>query len=101
MWWPRSPIHFPEMGLSPGVKSRQLAADAPALLVACGLAMRRFDARFRINLLPHRAAKRALRKREFNLILLGTPVGVAALWVRRQALPLMSVSHRNSVATTC
>ena len=35
---------FAEMGLSPGVKSRQLAADAPALLVACGLALRRFDA---------------------------------------------------------
>ena len=34
----------------------------------------------RINLLPHRAAMRALRKREFNLILLGTLVGVAALW---------------------
>ncbi len=34
---------FSEMRLSPGVKSRQLAADAPALLVACGLAMRRFD----------------------------------------------------------
>jgi type IV pilus assembly protein PilM len=35
---------FSGMSLSPGVKSRQLAADAPALLVACGLAMRRFDA---------------------------------------------------------
>lgn len=34
----------------------------------------------RINLLPHRAAKRALRKREFNFILLGTLVGAAALW---------------------
>ena len=34
----------------------------------------------RINLLPHRAAKRALRKREFNLILIGTVIGVAALW---------------------
>ena len=34
---------FSEMGLSPGVKSRQLKADAPSLLVACGLAMRRFD----------------------------------------------------------
>ncbi len=34
----------------------------------------------RINLLPHRAAKRALRKREFNFILLGTVIGVAALW---------------------
>jgi type IV pilus assembly protein PilM len=35
---------FSGMSLNPGVKSRQLAADAPALLVACGLAMRRFDA---------------------------------------------------------
>jgi type IV pilus assembly protein PilM len=35
---------FSGMSLSPGVKSRQLAADAPSLLVACGLAMRRFDA---------------------------------------------------------
>ncbi len=34
----------------------------------------------RINLLPRRAAKRALRKREFNLILIGTVIGVAALW---------------------
>ena len=34
----------------------------------------------RINLLPHCAAKRALRKREFNLILIGTVIGVAALW---------------------
>jgi type IV pilus assembly protein PilN len=34
----------------------------------------------RINLLPHRAAKRALRKREFNLILLGTLIAAAAAW---------------------
>lgn len=34
----------------------------------------------RINLLPHRAAKRAQRKREFNLILLGTLVAAAAIW---------------------
>jgi type IV pilus assembly protein PilN len=34
----------------------------------------------RINLLPHRAAKRALRKREFNLILIGTLIAAAAIW---------------------
>jgi type IV pilus assembly protein PilM len=35
---------FTGMSLSSGVKSRQLAADAPSLIVACGLALRRFDA---------------------------------------------------------
>lgn len=34
---------FASMSLSPRVKPRQLTADAPALLIACGLAMRRFD----------------------------------------------------------
>jgi type IV pilus assembly protein PilN len=34
----------------------------------------------RINLLPHRAAKRALRKREFNMLLLGTLVAAATIW---------------------
>jgi type IV pilus assembly protein PilN len=34
----------------------------------------------RINLLPHRAAKRAQRKREFNFLLLGTLVAAAAIW---------------------
>jgi type IV pilus assembly protein PilM len=35
---------FSGMSLGSNVKSRQLAADAPALIVACGLALRRFDA---------------------------------------------------------
>lgn len=35
---------FANMAVSPRIKLRQLAQDAPALLVACGLAMRRFDA---------------------------------------------------------
>jgi type IV pilus assembly protein PilM len=35
---------FSGMSLGSGVKSRQLAADAPSLIVACGLALRRFDA---------------------------------------------------------
>jgi type IV pilus assembly protein PilM len=35
---------FAAMEKSPKIKERQLAQDAPALMVACGLAMRRFDA---------------------------------------------------------
>jgi len=34
---------FARMSLSSQIRSRQLAADAPSLFVACGLAMRRFD----------------------------------------------------------
>jgi len=34
----------------------------------------------RINLLPHREARRAQRKREFNFILVGVLVAAAALW---------------------
>ncbi len=34
---------FAKMAVAPQVSARQLAADAPALFVACGLAMRRFD----------------------------------------------------------
>jgi type IV pilus assembly protein PilN len=34
----------------------------------------------RINLLPHRAAKRALKKREFNLLLIGVLIAGAAIW---------------------
>jgi len=35
---------FANMSLSNRVKPKQLASDAPAMMVACGLAMRRFDA---------------------------------------------------------
>jgi len=35
---------FAAMGLSSHIKARTLAMDAPALMVACGLALRRFDA---------------------------------------------------------
>lgn len=35
---------FAIMQVSPKIKQRQLLQDAPALVVACGLAMRRFDA---------------------------------------------------------
>ena len=35
---------FSTMELNPRIKQQQIAMDAPALIVACGLAMRRFDA---------------------------------------------------------
>ena len=35
---------FANMSLSSRVKPKQLASDAPSMMVACGLAMRRFDA---------------------------------------------------------
>jgi type IV pilus assembly protein PilM len=34
---------FAKMSLSPRVRAKQLMLDAPALMVACGLALRRFD----------------------------------------------------------
>ena len=70
---------FKGMEVSPNIREKQLRMDAPALLTPCGLAMRRFDngARAarklapsasraltapRVNLLPHRAAKRERQK---------------------------------------
>lgn len=35
---------FQGMEVAPGIRERQLQVDAPALMVSCGLAMRRFDA---------------------------------------------------------
>ncbi|MDO8414109.1 MAG: pilus assembly protein PilM, partial [Gallionellaceae bacterium] len=34
---------FAQMTLSSRIKPRQLQADAPSLMIACGLALRRFD----------------------------------------------------------
>jgi len=34
---------FAGMALSPRIRAKQLAADAPSLMVACGLALRKFD----------------------------------------------------------
>jgi type IV pilus assembly protein PilM len=34
---------FANMALSSRVRPKLLAADAPSLMIACGLAMRRFD----------------------------------------------------------
>ena len=35
---------FANMALSSKIRPKNLATDAPSLMVACGLAMRRFDA---------------------------------------------------------
>jgi type IV pilus assembly protein PilM len=34
---------FAGMSISPRIRAKQLAADAPSLMVACGLALRKFD----------------------------------------------------------
>ena len=34
---------FANMALASRIKPRQLTVDAPSLMIACGLAMRRFD----------------------------------------------------------
>jgi type IV pilus assembly protein PilM len=34
---------FAGMAVSPRLRAKQLASDAPALMVACGLALRKFD----------------------------------------------------------
>ena len=34
---------FAGMAISPRIRAKQLAADAPSLMVACGLALRKFD----------------------------------------------------------
>ena len=47
------------MQISPRIQLKKLMVDAPSLMVACGLAMRRFDPMSaRINLLPHREERR-------------------------------------------
>ena len=43
--------------------------DAPSLIVACGLAMRRFDPmNVRINLLPHREERRKRGRQHFAVL---------------------------------
>jgi type IV pilus assembly protein PilM len=34
---------FANMSISPRIQLKRLISDAPALMIACGLAMRRFD----------------------------------------------------------
>ena len=55
-----SPTRSPPMQTSPRIQLKRLMVDAPSLIVACGLAMRRFDPAMsaRINLLPHREERR-------------------------------------------
>ncbi len=57
----------------------------------------------RINLLPHREMKRAVRRREFNFVLLGVLVGCAALWyVGKLYLDerIASQERRNNILVT-
>ena len=54
------------MSLSSKIRPKNLTADAPALLVACGLACGGSIV-IRINLLPHREEKRKSRRQQFIL----------------------------------
>ena len=64
---------FANMAASDRIRPRQLAQDAPLLLIACGLALRSF-AMIRINLLPHREQKRQARQRQFVSLAIGLAV---------------------------
>src|SRR5260221_3235544 len=57
--------HFASMAISPRVALKKLVADAPSLMVACGLGMRRFDPSFASICSP--GARRAARPRASTL----------------------------------
>jgi len=59
--------HFAVKGmeLASNLRERQLRLDAPALLDALRLAMRGSTMSIRVNLLPHREARRKLQKNAF------------------------------------
>ena len=65
--------------MSDRIRPRQLAADAPLLLIACGPGAARVRiAMIRVNLLPHREQKRQARQRQFISLAVGLAVlGVA------------------------
>ena len=77
---------FIDMTLSPKVDVAELNRDAPALMVACGLAMRSFVPGY-INLLPWREELRAEQKQQFvTALALVALFGVAALFGYNQYL---------------
>ena len=61
---------FAGMSISDKVRTNQLQSEAPALLVACGLALRRFDdsapaGKVCVNLLPYREVQLQERRKQF------------------------------------
>ncbi len=65
---------FADMMIAPRVPVRPLRDDAPAMMIACGLAMRSFVTERRINLLPWREELRRERQRRFLMAALGTVI---------------------------
>ncbi len=63
---------FADMAIAPRVPVRPLRDDAPAMMIACGLAMRAFIAERRINLLPWREELKKERQRQFFAAAAGT-----------------------------
>jgi len=78
---------FAGMVISDKIRANQLQGEAPALLVACGLALRRFDenapaSKVCVNLLPYREAQSQERKRQFFISAgISFAVGVAIVVV--------------------
>ena len=64
-----------EMSCRRRVQAQTLAQDAPALMIACGLALQELRLMARINLLPWRAERRKQREREFYMMLAASAVG--------------------------
>jgi type IV pilus assembly protein PilM len=56
---------FAEMALAPRINAQALSNDAPAMMIACGLAMRHLVDLPHINLLPWREALRKERQKRF------------------------------------
>jgi len=71
---------FADMALAPRINPQALANDAPAMMIACGLAMRRYVTEPHINLLPWRETLRKERQQRFVLAALGSVVAAGGLF---------------------
>lgn len=71
---------FADMALAPRINPQALANDAPAMMIACGLAMRRYLTEPHINLLPWRETLRKERQQQFALAALGSVVVAGGLF---------------------
>jgi len=87
---------FAGMSIADRIRADQLQREAPALLVACGLALRRFDetapvSKACVNLLPYREEQLQGRRKQFYLhaglaVLAGVAIVVLGYLVNASAL---------------
>jgi type IV pilus assembly protein PilM len=71
---------FADMALASRINPQALSNDAPAMMIACGLAMRRFSTEPHVNLLPWREALRKQRQTQFALTVAGALVLTGGLF---------------------